>query len=179
VAAGAWGARLLFWSLVAATLALYALMLAWSIPRISAEAGGLAVFDMRPAGYDLEEARAFLGALTPGGRDFYLQVQHRLDAAYPLLLALACGWAILRLAPPSWGRWRWPLVVPVAAGMVFDWLENRAVAGLLTAGPEGITAALVAETSRLSQLKAAFNTLALSLLLVLLTLRAWQLLRGR
>jgi hypothetical protein len=40
----------LFWAVVVATLAVYAVMLGWSIPAISDAAGGRAVFDMLPAG---------------------------------------------------------------------------------------------------------------------------------
>ena len=169
--------RLTFWAVVAAALAVYAAMVLWSIPRIQAEAGGLPVFDMRPGGYGIEEARAFLTALSDEGRDFYLRVQHRLDLIYPALLALATGWALLRLAPGG-GAWRLLALVPVP-GMVFDWLENGAVARMLTAGPEGLTAAMVERASFWSQLKAGFTTGSLSLLLILLALRALRRWRAR
>jgi hypothetical protein len=172
-------ARIAFWGLIAATVALYALMIFWSIPRISAAALGLAVFDMRPSGYDLDAARGFLAALSPEGRDFYLRVQHRLDLAYPLLLALACAWSILRLAPSGWGAWRGLMALPAFLGMAFDYLENRAVAGLLHAGADGTTAAMVAEASRFSQAKAAFNTITLTTLLALILVRVTQRLRAR
>jgi hypothetical protein len=127
----------IFWAVVATTLAVYAVMLTWSIPAISDAAGGRAMFDMLPAGYSYDEARAFLTALSPEGADFYLRVQHRLDLFYPALLAIASGWAMVRLAP----RWRWRLallLVPVP-GMVFDYLENCAVAVMLAAGEDGLT----------------------------------------
>ena len=66
-------------ALFAATIGLYLVMLLWSLPKIAAEAGGLTPFDMRPGGYSLAEARAFLAALSPEGTAFYLGVQHRLD----------------------------------------------------------------------------------------------------
>jgi hypothetical protein len=130
-----------FWAVVAATLAVYAAMVLWSIPRIEAAAGGLPVFDLRPGGYGFDEARAFLTALSAEGRDFYLRVQHRLDLIYPPLMALATGWALLLLAPGG-GAWRLVALVPLP-GMVFDWLENAAVARMLTAGPEALTEAMV------------------------------------
>jgi len=165
----------MFWAVVAATLAVYAVMLGWSIPAISDAAGGRAVFDMLPAGYSYAEAQAFLAALSPEGADFYLRVQHRLDLIYPALLAISTGWAMVRLAP----RWRWrpALLLAPIAGMVFDYLENRAVAAMLSAGADGLTPEMVAQASRFSQLKAIFSTLSLGLLLVLIL--AWAFRRWR
>ena len=40
-------------------------------------------FDMRPTGYTFVEAHAFLIALPPEGTTFYLNVQEKLDVAYP------------------------------------------------------------------------------------------------
>jgi hypothetical protein len=137
--------------------------------------GGRAVFDMLPAGYSYAEAQAFLAALSPEGAEFYLRVQHRLDLIYPALLAISTGWAMVRLAP----RWRWRsalLLVPIP-GMVFDYLENRAVAVMLSAGADGLTPEMVAQASRFSQLKAIFSALSLSLLLVLIL--AWAFRRWR
>jgi hypothetical protein len=130
---------------------------------------------MRPGGYGVDEARAFLTALSAEGREFYLRVQHRLDLVYPPLMALATGWALVRLAPGG-GAWRLMALVPVL-GMVFDWLENAAVARMLAAGPEGLTAEMVARASLMSQLKAGFTTVSLSLLLIFLAL--WALRRGQ
>jgi hypothetical protein len=165
----------LFWAVVVATLAVYAVMLGWSLPAISDAAGGRAVFDMLPAGYSYAEAQAFLADLSPEGADFYLRVQHRLDLIYPALLAISTGWAMVRLAP----RWRWRpalLLVPIP-GMVFDYLENRAVAVMLSAGADGLTPEMVAQASRYSQLKAIFSTLSLGLLLILIL--AWAFRRWR
>ena len=161
--------RLLFWAVVLATLAVYAVMLGWSIPAISDAAGGRAVFDMLPAGYSYAEAQAFLADLSPEGANFYLRVQHRLDLIYPALLAISTGWAMVRLAP-HW-RWRPALLLAPIPGMVFDYLENRAVAVMLLAGADGLTPEMVAQASRFSQLKAIFSTLSLGLLLILIL--AW------
>jgi hypothetical protein len=157
--------RTLFWLVIGATLGVCLAMILWSIPRISAAAGGLATFDMRPGGYTLEEARAFLAALSSEGAAFYRRVQLRLDIVYPGLLALATGWAILRLAP-RWRFRRWLALVPLPA-MAFDWLENASIARMLAAGPERLTAELAARATALSQAKAVASTVALSLLLAL------------
>jgi hypothetical protein len=167
--------RLLFWAVVAATVAVYAVMLGWSIPAISDAAGGRAVFDMLPAGYSYAEAQAFLAALSPDGADFYLRVQHRLDLIYPALLAISTGWAMVRLAP-HW-RWRPALLLAPIPGMVFDYLENRAVSVMLLAGADGLTPEMVAQASRFSQLKAILSTLSLGLLLILIL--AWAFRRWR
>lgn len=157
-----------FWTVVVVALCVYLAMVGWSIPRISAAAGGLPPFDMRPGGYRLDEARTFLAALTDEGEDFYRRVQLRLDLLYPALLAAATGWAFLRLAPRR--RWRWALVLVAIAAMTFDFLENAAIARMLDAGSDGLTSELVARASAWSQLKAAATMVSLSLLLVLLLL---------
>lgn len=167
----------LFWLLVVLTLGVYMTMLVWSIPAISAAAGGLPIFDMRPGGYSFAEARAFLAALTPEGAAFYTNVQHRLDMAYPVLLALTLFWSIIRLAPGRWGSVRWLLAATALPGMVFDYRENAAVAGLLEAGAGGITPEMVASASLQSQLKAGLTTLAMVILLILLAMwvfRRWR-----
>lgn len=169
----------LFWFVVAVTLADYCVMIFSSIPRISAHAGGLAVFDMRPGGYSFEEAKAFLAALSPEGAAFYTNVQHRLDAAYPALLALTLAWAILRLAPTRWGRWRWLLAATPLPGMVFNYRENLDVATMLKLGPDDITPAIVEAASLHSQAKAATTSICMAILLILLVMRGYRLLRQR
>lgn len=162
----------MFWLLVAVMLGDYLAMVLWSIPRVSAEAGGLAIFDMRPASYSYEEATAFLAALTPDGARFYIAVQHRLDAAYPALLAAVLFWSILRLAPRSWGAWRWLAAATALPGMIFDYLEKRDVATMIALGPDGVTPAMVEAASLYSRLKAGTSTVAMTILLALLVLWA-------
>ena len=43
--------RAAFWTLFAATVIVYAVMMMWSLPIIATQAGGLTPFDLRPAGY--------------------------------------------------------------------------------------------------------------------------------
>jgi len=168
-----------YWLLLVVAMAFYFTMVLWSLPKISAAAGGLLPFDLRPGGYGHDEARAFLAALDPMASRFYLTVQHRLDLIYPPLLALVLGialWALLGRAP------RWLKLLAMAApalGMFFDWLENQRVAGMLRAGAEGVTRDMVAEASTASVLKAAFSAIAMTLTLVLLLVRGWHWLRRR
>ena len=127
---------------------------------------------MLPFGYSYADAQVFLTELTPEGTDFYLRVQHRFDLIYPALLAIATGWAILRLAPQSPARW--VLVLVPIPGMLFDYLENHAVAAMLVIGPDGLTPEMVARASLFSQLKALCNALSLGLLLILVLARAFR-----
>ena len=105
--------------LTVATLAVYFVMIVWSLPKIASAAGGAMPFDLRPWGYTPNEAEAFLVALSSEGRAFYTDVQLRLDTLYPPLLALwTCasaarlfrgvllwGFAVLPLS--AWAR-TWP-----------------------------------------------------------------------
>ncbi len=162
---------ILLWIVIAATLGVYAVMVAWSLPKIAAMAGGLPPFDMRPLGYSAESARSFLAALSSEGRTFYSTVQHRLDLIFPGLLALMLSMLFLRLSPGWRGR---ALSLLAVAGAVFDWSENAAVAGLLAQEP---TDAALELASWLTILKSACTTLAMTALLVLLVLagfRRWR-----
>jgi hypothetical protein len=152
-----------FWLTLVATLAVYLVIVLWSLPRISAAAGGLVPFDLRPSGYGLDEARAFLTALSETGRGWYLGTQHRLDLAFPLLLALSfvLGFTLVFRGPLLW------LSIAVALGaMACDLMENHAVAGLLRTDPAALDAAAVAAASRWSVGKAALTTVAGIALLV-------------
>jgi hypothetical protein len=160
--------RALFWTLAAVTLAIYLTMVLWSLPFISAEAGGLVPFDMRPTGYSFDEARAFLAALTEEGNAFYRDVQHTLDLFFPGLIAATLFFAIAALLPKRLGRWRYALAAPVVLTAVFDWAENSAVAGMLTAGADGITEDMVRAANGWSIAKATASTVAYTALLVLL-----------
>lgn len=148
-----------FWISVALMLAGVAAIVLWSAPRI--EAGGLAPFDTRSGGYGIDDARAFLSALTPAGRAAYLGPQRLADTAFPIGLVgtLALGTVIaLR---------RWSLRLALAAALLplgyfgFDMLENAAVAGLLRAGPEAITPEAVARASLFTRWKFHFVNAAL------------------
>lgn len=164
--------RILFLTLFGVTLAVYGVMLAWSLPTVSDAAGGLAPFDMRPSGYSFAEAQELLTALPPEGVRFYREVQQTLDLFYPVLLALTLFFANAALAPKLLGLWRWVLASlswPVA---VFDYLENQAVGSLLAVGASGLTPEMVASASRWTVLKSSATTLAIAILL------AWLCLHG-
>ena len=169
--------RVLFWALFAVTMAIYIVMLTWTLPTIAAAAGGLPAFDMRPQGYSLDDARAFLAALSSEGLALYRNVQLKLDTFYPGLLALLLALAIRALLPHRFGHWRWLALVFAAPVAIFDYLENAGIDAMLAQGPS-LAPELVAATNQWTLLKAQWSTLVMSALLVLLVVRlgqsAWQ-----
>lgn len=148
--------RAAYWSVVALTLAIYGAMVGWTLPGIMREAGGLTPFDLRPMGYTVEQARAFLAALGTKGRDLYLGPQHLLDLFYPPLLAAVLIGAVRALIP-----WLWlqlALALLALGGMTADYVENTRVAAmLLHEGP--VPAALVAQASWATQAKSLLTSL--------------------
>ena len=166
--------RNLFWGLFSLTSAIYAAMLGWSLPIITAAAGGLVPFDMRPGGYSFADAHAFLAALTSEGATFYVNVQQKLDLAYPGLLALTLLYAIAALLPHHIRAWRWVLAVIALPVGIFDYLENHVVAQMIEAGSAGLNVELVAMASQWTVLKAGASTVAMSVLLILLLWRTSQ-----
>ena len=165
-----------FWGGFSLTMAVYLTMILWSLPHLRQAAGGRVAFDLRPMGYQPEEARALVAALGEEGRAFYLNVQHRLDTAYPALLAAALATAF-RLLARGWMVWALTAFAVLAAAS--DYLENRAVAVLLRAGPEAITDAMVENASRWTLLKSATSSVALVALVSLLLRAGWIWVRQR
>jgi hypothetical protein len=163
--------KILFWCLFAVTLAVYAVMLTWSLPTVSAAAGGLPPFDMRPGGYSFDEAKQFLAALSPDGAAFYRDVQHKLDIGYPVLNALTLFFAVAALLPSRLGGWRYLIAAPALSIAILDYLENGAVDLMLAAGAGGLTADLVATASTWTQWKSGVTTVVMTVVLVLLIWR--------
>jgi len=162
---------LLYWVLVVLTLGLYGTMVFWSLPLIAQNAAELIPFDMRPSGYNLQEARTFLEALTPEGKAFYRNTQLRLDAAYPAMLAVVLALGGMGLAC---GRWRWIgyiVVISAVLGAAADYVENTAIASILAIDPVLLTTVEVDFASRATLVKSGSTTIAMSLLLLLLVVR--------
>jgi hypothetical protein len=159
-----------FWISFSAAAAVYAAMLFWTLPAISAAAGGAAPFDLRPLGYSVGEAQAFLAALTDQGRQIYLDVQQRLDIAYPALLAIVLGLGSALIFPPRFGNRKWLSALTPAAGMLFDYRENALVRRMLNSPPDALNPDLVAAASNATMLKSVFTFISMSALLVLCVL---------
>ncbi|SEQ61940.1 hypothetical protein [Thalassovita taeanensis] len=133
--------RAAYWVAVAATLGVYAVMVLWTLPEISAQTGELRPFDLRPTGYSSAEARAFLAALSDKGRALYLGPQHWLDLLYPALLAITLAGAVRALVTPK--ALQIALITSVMLGMAADYVENTLVARMLNetgAVPDGLIA---------------------------------------
>lgn len=144
------------WALPIVTALAYGVLGGWFGLQVRAAAGGLMPFDMRVAGYGLDEARAFLRALTPDGRAIYLGPVRLNDTLFPILFTLT-------LCLPLRG-WAGPWFLPALAYGLLDLAENMAVAQLLQNGP-GVAAGPVAVASALTVTK--FATLAIAVVLAL------------
>ena len=160
-----------FWAAFALMMAVYLTMALWSLPQLRQMAGGLLAFDLRPFGYDPQAARALVAALGPDGREFYQDVQQRLDTAYPALLALVLVLAFRMLAR-GWTLWVFGAISIAAAAA--DYAENAAVAVMLRAGPDAISDAMVMAASRWTTLKSGLASVAFIALLALLVPAVWR-----
>ncbi len=162
--------KIIFWIIFAITMGIYATMLFWSLPIITNYSSGLLPFDLRPNGYDFNEAKALLLALSNEGIDFYQNIQLKLDTIYPALMAISLILAYRLLAPAKLGRWR-ALLYPFAIfAAIFDYFENYSINKMLTLGSDKITPELVLSANGFSTTKALFVTISLSILFVLIVL---------
>ena len=152
------------WVIPLGAVAAYAVLVGWFGPQVQAAAGGLTPFDLRPLGYNLADAQAFLTALTPAGRDIYLGPVRIDDTIFPVLFTLTLCLPIR--------RWALSWTLPALAYGLLDLAENMAVAVLLRAGP-AVEAGQVAWASGLTQAK--FASVALAVVIALWGLGvAWR-----
>lgn len=170
---------MIYWIVTALTVLLYAVMVTWSLPIIADAAGGLIPFDMRPLGYGVDEAKVFLTALSDEGREFYLTIQHRLDLAYPAMLAFVLGAGGMGL---THARFRWVgcgTAFAAIVGTLADYSENRAVARLLKGDPE-LPSGYDIDIANISTLiKSGATTIAMTLCFALSLLWIAKQLRSR
>jgi hypothetical protein len=163
------------------SIAIWAVMVFWSLAYLRRISGGLEPFDLRPFGYDLTEARTFLAALSQLGRDYYLNTQLALDNAYPFTYALSRALLLLWLTIP--GRLadhavpalaRLALVALPIATAACDYVENDAIAAMLMAGPQ-VDAETVAWASFWTQAKSigSFVTDGLCVIMLVTVFHRW------
>ena len=129
---------------------------------------------MRPFGYTLADARAFLAAIDPETIKFYRNVQLTLDIFYPVLITISLFLGIYLMLPAQFVAWRWAIAdfpLPIAP---FDYLENNLIGVMLASGPEMVSADLVSAASRWTMLKSSFTTASM---LLLVALSLWWLVR--
>lgn len=166
---------------LAASIGLWAFMVFWTLAYLRHIAGGLEPFDLRPFGYSVEEARAFLFALSEVGRDYYIDVQLKLDAIYPATYALSRGLLLWWLTQPGRVADR-PLPLAVRVMLValpiltaaLDYRENEGIAAMLHAGPQ-VDADIVAQASFWTRAKslAGMVTEVISVALLLFVFARW------
>jgi hypothetical protein len=164
----------------AISIGLLLVMVLGTLPHLQQTADGLVPFDMRPNGYTLDEAQALLGALGAAGRDFYLNVQLRLDSFYPATYFVSRALLLWWLTTP--GRairgtiprpLRYLLLIPPFVVMTADYAENQGIAAMLNASP--LDSELVMRTSLQTQIKSlgSFVTEVTVILLGLTALVRW------
>jgi hypothetical protein len=163
------------------SMAIWVVIVFWTLPYLRRISGGLEPFDLRPFGYDLAEARKLLFALSPIGRDYYLNIQLSLDNAFPFTYAfsrvLLLLWLTIpgrlggRVIPP---KWRAALLVLPIATATCDYIENNAIAAMLVAGPE-VDAETVAWASFWTQAKSvgALLTDAIAVIMLVTVFNRW------
>src|SRR4051795_2528469 len=83
------GIKYLGWALTAASLAIYLVMNAVTLPHLADLAGGAKMFDLRPLGYDFATAQNLLTRLAADGAAYYENVQHRLESAFAVVFCLS------------------------------------------------------------------------------------------
>ena len=163
------------------SIALWAVMVFWTLAYLRRISGGLEPFDLRTYGYDLNEARALLAALSQLGRDYYLNVQLQLDTAYPFTYAVSRVLLLWWLTIP--GRVadfalpfsaRLALAALPVATAACDYVENDAIAAMLVAGPQ-VDAETVAWASFWTQAKSLGGLLtdATAVILLMIMLNRW------
>jgi len=166
----------IYWAIVATTVATYLTMVLWSLPLIAEMADGRAPFDMRPGGYSFDEAMAFLNAIDDVGRDFYLDTQQFLDSFYPALFVISVAIPLAHLMPRYLG---WPLAMLAIGAGTFDYLENGAVAIMLSTEPDELTETMVSTASTWTLAKSILTTVVSLALVALLCVKAGGWLKSR
>jgi cytidylate kinase len=121
--------RKIYWAVVAATLAVFGVMVLLIAPKISAGAGGRLLFDEQLS-YSHAYAVEFVGALTNEARALYLVELRLLDTLFPILLAICLTVGVARLTHGWKLRNRAIAVIPPLLGAFFDLMENAAVAAM-------------------------------------------------
>ncbi len=119
------------------TMAVFSLMLLYTIPKVESFAPGIALFDMSPAGYSYEHAISLLETLGEVGRSVYLFQQLPVDFVYPGLFAISYAlfltWLFAKSFEPN-SKIFFLVLVPVLGGL-FDYLENIGIILMINAFP--------------------------------------------
>lgn len=154
------------------TMAVYAFMLAYSIPAVMAFAAGLPLFDMSPFGYSFDHANNLLKNLGTEGRNLYLSLQLPADFIYPGLFAITFSlilvWLLKKLVQPT-SKLFYAAIIPVLAGL-FDYLENIFIIKMINSYPT-LDSSLVSIASLLTLFKSQLTTVYfIGVLIILIAL---------
>ncbi|MCP4704040.1 MAG: hypothetical protein GY865_05480 [candidate division Zixibacteria bacterium] len=151
------------------TLAIYSLMLFYTIPNIMIHSDGMELLDMQPTGYSAEYAKSLFENLGEKGREYYLFRQIPVDMLYPLLFAITYSLLLIflfRRAFSPVSKIHYFSLVPILGGL-FDYLENFGIIFMLLIYPEFSN--LLAQTTNLfSIFKSGFTTIFFTLLFIAL-----------
>jgi len=147
------------------TMAIYLLMLLYSIPMVESFAPNTALFDLSPSGYSYSQAISLLEELGDEGRAIYLSRQLPLDFVYPGLFAISYTLLLIWLFSKSikdTSRIFYLAFIPVLGGM-FDYLENIYIIRMINSFPD-LSPRLVQVASTFTLLKSVFTTIFFLLL---------------
>ena len=155
------------------SLAVYLLMLFYTIPGVESYASEMKILDMSPSGYSYDYAVELLSTLGDDGRKEYLSRQLPLDFIYPALFSISSflmlAWLFLKRNDKG-SRIFYLCFVPIFAG-IFDYLENIQIVLMIQDYPD-ITKTQVALSSAFTMGKSGLTTLFFFLLLFAI-IRLW------
>ena len=156
------------------SLAVYLLMILYTIPNVESYSPGMKIFDLSPSGYTYDYAVQLLSTLGNDGRMVYLSRQLPLDFIYPGLFTISSflmlAWLFLKSSDKS-SRVFYLCYVPVFGGLS-DYLENIQVLLMLLDYPD-ITATQVTWSSAFTMLKSGLVML-FYFVLIFAFIRLWK-----
>ena len=138
---------------------IYVMMITVTLAHIEAESGQLP-FDLRPLGYNTQDAATLLEGLGVEGRRYYLSHQIPLDTAYPALLALTLV-SMMRWLDQSMPTHRFVrigIIVSVGAALC-DYAENLGIVAMILSWPN-LSAPLVHASGIATVAKSGLTTAA-------------------
>ena len=140
------------------TMAIYLLMLLYSIPMVESFAPNTALFDLSPSGYSYSHAMSLLEELGNEGRQFYISRQLPLDFIYPGLFAVSYTLLLIWLFSKSvkdTSKIFYLAFIPALGGL-FDYMENIYIIRMINSFPD-LSARLVQVASTFTLLKSIFT----------------------
>jgi len=148
-------------------MAIYLLMLFYTIPMVERFAPNTALFDLSPSGYSYQHAMSLLEELGSEGRQMYLSRQLPLDFIYPGLFAVSYTLLLIWLFSKSFKDTSmiFYLAFIPALGGLFDYLENIFIIRMINDFPN-LSASLVQTASTFTLLKSVFTTIFFLLLFI-------------